>query len=113
MKKILTGIPLVLLVLIAGCQQQETPVASAVPCEFEEGENFCVSEAGDVYYDLSNVAPEKSSGVTAISVCVDGIDSGFCTDENGKVSSPKDKLPRDVCGNGTFRAPCDPKEVGA
>jgi hypothetical protein len=42
--------------------------------------------------------------------CVTGEGWGVCTDMNGKVS-PADKLPRDVCGNGTYRAPCSPEDV--
>jgi hypothetical protein len=80
--------------------------ASDWPCSFEPGESFCVSETGDVYYDgisRRNQGESKSG-------CVDGPASGFCTDETGKVSAGS-VLPRDVCGNGTFRAPCSPEDV--
>ncbi len=108
------------------------------PCEFEEEADFCVNEVGDVYYNTELFSPSMSQPwPVELSRCVSGPDFGlcytqsigpggelcekgddagddysFCTKSDGKVL-PESKLPRDVCENGTYRAPCDPKEAEA
>jgi hypothetical protein len=102
MKKIPAVITLAFLhMVLAGCGQQQTSAASADPCEFE-GQIFCVDEAGDVYY-----TPFKyvAAGTPR---CIGGEDWSMCPGVKGKIP-PGDTLPVDVCGNGTYRAPCDPK----
>jgi hypothetical protein len=37
-------------------------------------------------------------------MCLHGVDRGFCADDQGKIKN--DSLPVDVCGTGTYRAPC-------
>lgn len=107
------------LILLAGCGQQQTSTAHAAePCEFEEGSSFCVNLEGDVYFDIighqektceASGPKHPSCDVVPAGMCLDGVDWGICPDEDGKIG-PNDGLPVDVCGDGTYQAPCYPQD---
>ena len=125
------GVVLVLVFVVLGAvligrggeavaEDESEPAGPDEPCEFEEGKEYCVNEAGDVYFDtlgylkkmcettpnsLSCQNPEGRSKM----ICLDGTYSGMCTDEDGKIA-PGDSIPPGVCADGSRSAPCYPQE---
>lgn len=51
-----------------GSPAEADPIA---PCEFEEGQDFCVDEQGDVNYNTDEFRP--------VMIFEDGVDYGSCT----------------------------------
>ncbi len=92
--------------------------------------DLCLNEVGDVYFRTAAHdayeggacwTPSEGPGACepgafigpAGELCVKDLSIDFCADpESGKVQ-PGAILPLDICGNGTFRAPCDPEEAEA